>query len=125
MIEAEIPIAPFRAGRTIPRYPLEVVKAVLDQYVQEVPVNVLDLPADELPQTNEEMKKLLDDSSRWISKTLRWFRRAARVNARDNGARDDRLDRRQRFAASPVSTTPGCGAGSAVVGGDLPAPLPL
>jgi predicted amidohydrolase len=71
VIEAEIPIAQFRAGRTIPRYPLEVVKPVFDQYVQEVPLNILDLPADKLPQTNEDMKKLLDDSSRWIGKSPR------------------------------------------------------
>jgi len=66
VIEAEIPIAEFRAGRTIPRYPLEVVKPVFDQYVQEIPLNVLDLPADKLPQTNADMKRLLDDASRWI-----------------------------------------------------------
>lgn len=65
VIEAEIPIAKFRAGRTIPRYPLEVVKPVFDQYVQEIPLNVLDLPADKLPQTNEDMKRLLDNASRW------------------------------------------------------------
>ena len=37
IVEAEIPIAAFRKGRTIPRYPLEVVKPVFEQYVQEVP----------------------------------------------------------------------------------------
>jgi predicted amidohydrolase len=65
VIEAEIPIAKFRAGRTIPRYPLEIVKPVFDQYVQEIPLNVMDLPADKLPQTNEGMKELLDHASRW------------------------------------------------------------
>jgi predicted amidohydrolase len=65
VIEAEIPIAKFRKGRTIPRYPLEVVKPVFDQYVQEVPLNHLDLPADKLPQSNEDMKALLDRNSRW------------------------------------------------------------
>ncbi|MBV6417664.1 MAG: hypothetical protein CMLOHMNK_02394 [Steroidobacteraceae bacterium] len=65
VIEAEIPIAKFRSGRTIPRYPLEVVKPVFDQYVQEIPINFLDLPADKLPQTNEEMKRFLDGISRW------------------------------------------------------------
>ena len=64
-IEAEVPIAAFRKGRTIPRYPLEVVKPVFDQYIQEVPLNHLDLPAEKLPQTNADMKKLLDDASRW------------------------------------------------------------
>jgi len=64
-IEAEVPIAAFRKGRTIPRYPLEVVKPVFDQYRQEVPLNHLDLPAEKLPQTNADMKKLLDETSRW------------------------------------------------------------
>jgi predicted amidohydrolase len=66
IIEAEIPIAKFRQGRTIPRYPLEVVKPVFDQYVPEVPLNHLDLPADKLPQTNEAMKELIDERSRWL-----------------------------------------------------------
>ncbi|MEZ5563815.1 MAG: carbon-nitrogen hydrolase family protein [Gammaproteobacteria bacterium] len=66
IIEAEIPIAEFRKGRTIPRYPLEIVKPVFDQYRQEVPLNHLDLPADKLPQTNQDMKKLIDDASRWL-----------------------------------------------------------
>jgi hypothetical protein len=65
-IEAEIPIAQFRKGRRIPRYPLEVVKPVFDQYVQEVPLNHLDLPAGELPQNNQDMKDLLDRVSRWL-----------------------------------------------------------
>ena len=67
IIEAEIPIAAFREGRTIPRYPLEVVEPVFDQYVQEVPLNHLDLPPDELPQTREDMKDLLDRESRWLN----------------------------------------------------------
>ncbi len=66
VIEAEIPIAAFRKGRTIPRYPLEVVKPVFDQYRQEVPLNHLDLPADKLPQTTKDMKDLLDRQSRWL-----------------------------------------------------------
>jgi hypothetical protein len=67
IIEAEIPIAAFRKGRTIPRYPLDVVKPVFDQYVQEVPLNHLDLPPEKLPQTNEDMKDLIDDASRWLN----------------------------------------------------------
>ncbi|MCB2107940.1 MAG: hypothetical protein KDE14_09585, partial [Rhodobacteraceae bacterium] len=43
-IEAEIPIAKFREGRKIPRYAMEVTKPVFEQYVQEVPLNHLDLP---------------------------------------------------------------------------------
>lgn len=65
-IEAEIPIAAFRKGRRIPRYPLEVVKPVFDQYRQEVPLNHLDLPPEKLPQTNKDMTNLLDSVSRWL-----------------------------------------------------------
>ena len=64
-IEAEIPIAAFRKGRTIPRYPLDVVRPVFDQYVPEIPLNHLDLPPGQLPQTTKDMKDLLDRSSRW------------------------------------------------------------
>ncbi len=67
IIEAEIPIAEFRKGRTIPRYPLEIIKPVFDQYQQEVPLNHLDLPADKLPQTNQDMKELIDNASRWLN----------------------------------------------------------
>ena len=67
VIEAEIPIAEFRKGRKIPRYPLEIVKPVFDQYQQEVPLNLLDLPVDQLPETNQDMKKLIDKSSRWLN----------------------------------------------------------
>lgn len=66
VIEAEIPIAAFRKGRTIPRYPLEVVRPVFDQYRQEIPLNHLDLPAEKLPQTNKDMKDYLDSISRWL-----------------------------------------------------------
>jgi predicted amidohydrolase len=67
-IEAEIPIAAFRKGRTLPRYPLEVTKPVFDDYVQEVPLNHLDLPAAQLPQSNKDMKDLIDGRSRWIKR---------------------------------------------------------
>ena len=67
IIEAEIPIAEFREGRRIPRYPLEVVAPVFEQYRTESPLNHLDLPADELPQTREEMKALIDRTSRWLN----------------------------------------------------------
>jgi len=66
VIEAEIPIAAFRQGRTIPRYPLEVTKPVFDQYRQEIPLNHLDLPEPELPPTNAAMKEMLDRLSRWL-----------------------------------------------------------
>ncbi len=68
IIEAEVPIAAFRKGRTIPRFPLEVVKPVFDQYRQEVPLNHLDLPPAQLPQTTKDMKDLLDRGSRWKKK---------------------------------------------------------
>jgi len=66
-IEAEIPIAEFRKGRTIPRYPMEVVAPVFDQYVQEVPLNHLDMAPGDLPQSRMDMKDLLDTNSRWLN----------------------------------------------------------
>jgi predicted amidohydrolase len=67
VIEAEIPIARFRKGRTIPRFPLEVVQPVFEQYRPELPLNHLDLPPAELPQTLKDMKDLLDRKSRWLN----------------------------------------------------------
>lgn len=67
VIEAEIPIAKLREGRLLPRYPMEMVKPVFDQFQQELPLNHLDMPADELPQTREEMKDLLDRESHWLN----------------------------------------------------------
>jgi len=66
IIEAEVPIAQFRDGRRIPRYPLAVVEPVFSQYVDEVPLNHLDVPEEELPQTRADMKQLLDAESRWL-----------------------------------------------------------
>lgn len=66
IIEAEIPIAEHRRGRTIPRYPLEVVAPVFAQYVQEIPLNHMDLPPDELPETRETMGDHLNRISRWM-----------------------------------------------------------
>jgi predicted amidohydrolase len=67
IIEAEIPIAEFRAKRTIPRYPMEVVAPVFEQYRQETPLNHMDIPAEELPRTREEMRELIDQTSRWMN----------------------------------------------------------
>ena len=67
IIEAEIPIAEFREGRTIPRYPMEVVAPVFEQYRQETPLNHMDMPPEELPQTREAMQELLDRESRWLN----------------------------------------------------------
>jgi predicted amidohydrolase len=67
IIEAEIPIAEFRRNRTIPHYPLEVVAPVFDQYVQETPLNHMDLPPAELPATGKDMAGLIDRTSRWLN----------------------------------------------------------
>jgi predicted amidohydrolase len=67
VITAQIPIAEFRRGRRLARYPLEVVQPVFDQYVDEIPLNHLDLPPEQLPQTGEEMKALMDGRSRWLN----------------------------------------------------------
>jgi len=66
IIGAEIPIAAFRKGRRIPQYPLEVVAPVFAQYVQEIPLNHMDLPPEKLPQTGRDMAVLLDADSRWL-----------------------------------------------------------
>lgn len=67
VIEAEIEIAKLREGRRLPRYPLDVVKPVFDQFQQEMPLNHLDVPREELPQTRQDMKKLMDDKSKWLN----------------------------------------------------------
>ena len=67
VIEAEIPIAEFRKNRRIPRYPLEVVAPVFEQYQDEVPLNHMDIPPEEMPKTRAEMKDLLDRVSRWLN----------------------------------------------------------
>ena len=67
IITAEIPIAKHREGRRLVRYPMEVVAPVFEQYVDEVPLNHLDLPPDELPKTGEDMKALMDAQSRWLN----------------------------------------------------------
>ncbi|MEM9880515.1 MAG: nitrilase-related carbon-nitrogen hydrolase, partial [Pseudomonadota bacterium] len=65
IIEAEIPIAEFRKNRRLPSFALEMSMPVISQYVQEHPLNHLDLPAGELPQTGEDMKALLNGVSRY------------------------------------------------------------
>ncbi len=67
IIEATIPIAEFRAERRVPRYPLEVVAPVFDQYQTEIALNHMDIPVDELPQTRADMKAMLDRISRWLN----------------------------------------------------------
>lgn len=65
IIEAEIPIAEFRKGRKIPNYALDMVQPVFEQYVQEFPLNHMDLPREKLPETGQEMKALMEGVSRW------------------------------------------------------------
>ena len=67
IVSAEIPIAEFRKNRTIPNYALEMVESVFSQYQQEIPLNHLDMPSDQLPQTGEEMKELFDQISRYLN----------------------------------------------------------
>jgi len=67
IIEAEIPIAEFRENRRIPRYPMEVVAPVFAQYHDEIPLNHMDIPPDEMPQTRAGMKEMLDRISRWLN----------------------------------------------------------
>ncbi len=67
VIEAELNIAELRKDRRIPRYPMEVVRPVFEQFQQELPLNHLDLPREELPQTRQDMKALLDRVSRWLN----------------------------------------------------------
>ncbi len=65
IIEAEIPIAEFRKGRKIPNYALDMVQPVFRQYVQEFPLNHMDLPREKLPETGPEMKAMMEGVSRW------------------------------------------------------------
>ena len=65
IIEAEIPIAEFRKNRKIPNYAYNVTKPVLDQYVQEFPINHMDLPRDQLPETGQAMKAMMESVSRF------------------------------------------------------------
>lgn len=67
IITAEIPIAEFRQDRRLPRYPLEVVAPVFEQYVDEIPLNHMDLPPVQLPKDRPGMKGLLDRVSRWLN----------------------------------------------------------
>jgi hypothetical protein len=44
-----------------------MVQPIFLQYQQEIPINHLDIPANELPQTGEEMKELFDAISRYLN----------------------------------------------------------
>ncbi|MFC7292304.1 nitrilase-related carbon-nitrogen hydrolase [Hirschia litorea] len=65
IIEAVIPIAEFRKNRKIPNYALEMVQPVFNQYQQEFPLNHMDMPAEELPQTGQAMKAMMESVSRF------------------------------------------------------------
>ena len=67
VIEAEINIAELREGRLLPRYPMDMVSEIFGQFRQELPTNHLDMPPEELPQTRQDMKDLLDRVSRWLN----------------------------------------------------------
>ncbi|XQW84273.1 nitrilase-related carbon-nitrogen hydrolase [Thalassotalea piscium] len=67
VIEAQIPIAKFRKNRTIPNFALEMTQPIFNQYRQEIPINHLDMPQNELPQTGKEMKTLFDRISRFLN----------------------------------------------------------
>ena len=64
-ITAKIPIAKFRKDRRLPQYSTEVTAPVINQYVQEIPLNHMDLPENSLPINGSQMKELLDKKSRW------------------------------------------------------------
>ncbi|MEP3208131.1 MAG: nitrilase-related carbon-nitrogen hydrolase [Maribacter sp.] len=65
IVEAKIPIASFRKDRTIPNYALKMTNPVFEQYLQEIPINHLDLEKEKLPKTGQEMKLLIDSISRY------------------------------------------------------------
>lgn len=65
IIEAEIPIAEFRKGRSLPSFALDLTMPVIEQYVPEFPLNHLDIAKEDLPQTGEDMKALMQGISRY------------------------------------------------------------
>ncbi|MEM9600565.1 MAG: nitrilase-related carbon-nitrogen hydrolase [Pseudomonadota bacterium] len=67
IIEAQIPIAEFREGRRIPNFALDVTMPVIEQYVQEFPLNHMDVPREDLPETGQAMKALMERASRFNS----------------------------------------------------------
>lgn len=71
IIEATIPIAAFRKDRKIPNYAYEMVKPVFNQYKQEIPINHLEMPTEDLPKTGQEMKLLFDSTSRFLNPALK------------------------------------------------------
>lgn len=67
IIEAQIPITAFREGRRIPNFALDVTMPVIEQYVQEFPLNHMDVAREDLPETGAAMKALMERASRFNS----------------------------------------------------------
>lgn len=65
VISARIPIGEFRKNRTLPHFAKELTQPILNQYCEEIPLNHLDLPDQELPKDGREMKQLFDKCSKW------------------------------------------------------------
>ena len=65
ILSIDIPIAEFRENRTLPQYSLNLTSPILEQFVEEIPLNHMDLPEDELPVDGKAMKVLLDTESLW------------------------------------------------------------
>ena len=65
IIEAEIPMAEFRKNRKIPNFAIDVTMPVIKQYRQEFPLNHMDLPREDLPETGEAMKEMMEGVSRF------------------------------------------------------------
>ncbi len=59
IIEDQIPIAEFRESRRIPNFAVDVTMPVIEQYVQEFPVNHMDVAREDLPETGAAMKALM------------------------------------------------------------------
>ena len=66
ILSIDIPIAELRAERSLPQYALQITTPILDQFVEEIPLNHMDIPSDTLPIDGKEMKSLLDETSRWL-----------------------------------------------------------
>ena len=66
IVTAHIPIAEFRKGRRIPQYSVALTQQVFEQYVEEIPMDHLDLSPEDLPTDGQKMKALLDRRSRWV-----------------------------------------------------------
>lgn len=67
ILTSKIPIAKFREGRKLPQYSIELTKSIFDQYKEEIPMDHMDIPAADLPQSGKEMKTFLDRLSRWLN----------------------------------------------------------